>query len=117
MVFENIIPQQRAERTPGAVAVSGVEGEARMEAKNVGTSGLAKAALVLGIVGLLLSPFLYLSPLSIGAIICGALGMGRTGVGKMRGYRMAVAGLVLGFVGLASCLFFLILLVSLATRL
>jgi hypothetical protein len=79
--------------------------EARVEAKKVGTSCLAIAALVLGILGLLLSP------LSIPAIICGALGVGRTGEGKMGGHGIAVAGLVLGCISLAVWLIALIIMV------
>lgn len=60
----------------------------------IGTSGLATAALVLGILGF---PFVLLS---IGAIICGILGIKETGVGGKRGRSMAIAGLVLGCVAL-----------------
>jgi len=73
-----------------------------MEAKKLGTSGLAIAALVLGILGL------FLFPLSIPAIICGALGVSRTGEGKMGGHGMAVAGLVLGCISLGVWLLFYI---------
>jgi hypothetical protein len=78
----------------GVAGVRVRDKEAPMETKKVGTSGLAIAALVLGIVGLLMVP------LSIPAIICGALGVGRTGEGKKQGHGMAVAGLVLGCIDL-----------------
>ena len=90
----------------GVVAVSVGDKEAQMEAKKVGTSGLAIAALVLGILGLLMVP------LSIPAIICGALSVARTGEGKMQGHGMAVAGLVLGCIDLVFLLIALIVILS-----
>ncbi len=68
-----------------------------------GTSGLAIAALVLGILGFLVAP------LSIGAIICGVMGINRTGVGKMSGHGMAVAGLVLGCIAFVVWVYLLII--------
>jgi hypothetical protein len=38
--------------------------------------------------------------LSIGAIICGVLGINESGIGKKKGRGMAIAGLVLGCVAL-----------------
>jgi uncharacterized membrane protein YvbJ len=57
------------------------------------TSGLAIASLVLGIAGFLINP------LSILAIIFGAIAMSQTGRNpNLKGRGMAVAGLVLGIV-------------------
>ena len=57
------------------------------------TSGMAIAALVLGIVGF------FLNILGILAIIFGAIGMSQTGRNKNLGGRgMAIAGLVLGII-------------------
>jgi hypothetical protein len=56
-------------------------------------SGLAVASLVLGIVGV------FINPLSILAIIFGAIAMSQTGRNpNLKGRGMAVAGLVLGIV-------------------
>ena len=65
------------------------------------TSGMAVAALVLGIIGLLINI------LSILAIIFGAVGMNQTGKPGVKGRGMAVAGLVLGVVTLAFWIFWL----------
>jgi len=64
----------------------------------VGTSGVAIAALVLGLLGFPLGWFLGLVP--IGAIICGLVGIQETGIGKKGGRGMAIAGLALGCVTL-----------------
>ncbi len=69
----------------------------------VGTSGLAIASLVLGILGFLVGL------LSIGAIVCGILGINRTGVGKMGGRGMAIAGLILGCIAFVAWGSFLII--------
>lgn len=59
-----------------------------------GTNGLAIAALICGIVSLLVLPILF-GPL---AIIFGAIGMAQTKQRGERGYGMAVAGLVIGII-------------------
>ena len=58
------------------------------------TNGLAIAALVFGIVSLLILPILF-GPL---AVIFGAIGMSQTKQRGERGYGMAVAGLVMGII-------------------
>ncbi len=63
----------------------------------VGRSGMAIAALVLGILAFVPSIGMFCSP---GAIICGILGIRQTGVGKKRGRGLAIAGLVLGCIAL-----------------
>jgi len=61
------------------------------------TSGMAIAALVMGIVG-----FIFFGPLAILAIIFGAIGIGQTGKDPtLKGKGMAVAGLVLGIIAIA----------------
>jgi hypothetical protein len=60
------------------------------------TSGMAVAALVTGIVGF------FLSPLSVLAIIFGAVGISQCGKDPyLKGKGMAVAGLVLGIINIA----------------
>jgi uncharacterized membrane protein YvbJ len=57
------------------------------------TSGFAIAALVTGIVGF------FINPLSILAIIFGAIGLGQTSKDpNLKGRGMAIAGLVLGII-------------------
>jgi hypothetical protein len=65
------------------------------------TSGVGVAALVLGICGFVVCPFIC----SIVAIICGNLSLNeidRSG-GRIVGRDMAKAGLILGWVGVALC--------------
>jgi hypothetical protein len=59
-----------------------------------GGSGLAVAALVLGIVG-----FCFL-PCAIAAIVCGIIAITRASSGRATGKGMAIAGLVLGLLGI-----------------
>ncbi len=61
-------------------------------------SGFAVAALPLGIVGL---PLFMLAVPSILAVVFGILGIRQTGDGSRTGRGMAIAGLVLGLVGVA----------------
>lgn len=58
----------------------------------LGRSRLAIAAIVLGILGFLISP------LGIGAIICGIMGLKQTRFGKMKGHGIAITGIVMGCV-------------------
>ena len=61
------------------------------------TSGMAVAALVMGIVGLV-----FFGPVAILAIIFGAIGMGQTNKDpNLKGKGMAVAGLVMGIIAIA----------------
>src|SRR3954447_11900067 len=64
------------------------------------TSGLAVAALVLGIVGIL-GGWCTLAIPCILAVIFGHAGLNDTKNGAKQGRGMAIAGLVLGYVGLA----------------
>jgi hypothetical protein len=77
-----------------------------MNEKATGTSRVAIAALVCGIVGfiLLVVPILvkFGITITIAGFICGAIGISQTKGGKMRGRGMAIAGLVLGSLGLVS---------------
>ncbi len=60
------------------------------------TSGMAVAALIMGILG-----FLFFGLLSILAIIFGAIGISQTNKDpRLKGKGMAVAGLVLGIIGI-----------------
>jgi hypothetical protein len=72
------------------------------------TSGLAVAALVLGILALL---SFWLAPvgivLGVLAVLFGAMAMGRTKEGGQGGRGMAIAGLVTGIVGLVGALLML----------
>jgi uncharacterized membrane protein YvbJ len=58
------------------------------------TSGMAVAALVMGIVS-----FLLFGPLAILAIIFGAIGISQASKPNVKGKGMAVTGLILGIVG------------------
>jgi prepilin-type processing-associated H-X9-DG protein len=58
-----------------------------------GATGLAITSLILGIVGM------CVPLLSIGAIVCGAIGISKTRDPRSGGRGMAIAGLVLGCVG------------------
>ncbi len=61
------------------------------------TSGMAIAALIMGILG-----FLTFGPLAILAIIFGAIGIGQANKDpSLKGKGMAVAGLVLGIIAIA----------------
>jgi len=61
------------------------------------TSGMAIAALIMGIIG-----FLFFGLLSILAIIFGAIGLSQTGKDPtLKGRGMATAGLVLGIIAIA----------------
>jgi len=77
-----------------------------MNDKATGTSRVAIAALVCGIVGFILLVVPILGGLgitiTIAGFIFGAIGISQTKGGKMRGRGMAIAGLVLGSLGLAS---------------
>ena len=77
-----------------------------MNYKATGTSRVAIAALVCGIVGFILLVVPILGGLgitiTIAGFIFGAIGISQTKGGKMRGRGMAIAGLVLGSLGLAS---------------
>lgn len=65
------------------------------------TNPVAIAALVCGIVQFFLLPFVVLNILGAApAVICGAIGMRQTRARGERGRGMAIAGLVLGIVGL-----------------
>lgn len=63
---------------------------------------MAVAGLVLGIIGL------FLSFLSLLAIIFGAIGISQTGKPEIKGRGMAVAALVLGIVGAILWVFWII---------
>jgi uncharacterized membrane protein YvbJ len=68
------------------------------------TSGMAVAALVMGILG-----FLFFGLLSILAIIFGAIGINQTNKDpNVKGKGMAVAGLVLGIIGIVGGVIWLI---------
>jgi hypothetical protein len=67
------------------------------------TNTLAIVALVLGIVGI-----------SLGAVICGHISLGQIGRTGEQGRGMAIAGLVLGYIGLAITVLLILLLVGVA---
>jgi uncharacterized membrane protein YvbJ len=68
------------------------------------TSGMAVAALVMGILG-----FLFFGLLSILAIIFGGIGISQTNKDpSLKGRGMAVAGLVLGIIGIVGGIIWLI---------
>ena len=58
------------------------------------TNGLAIAGLIMGIAGM------CFVPLSLGAVICGALGLSKTKDPRVGGKGIALAGLILGCVGI-----------------
>lgn len=60
------------------------------------TSGAAVAALVFGIVGLLVGWCTFAIP-SIIAVFCGHAGIKETKNGQIAGHAMAMAGLILGY--------------------
>ncbi|MDQ3623625.1 MAG: DUF4190 domain-containing protein, partial [Verrucomicrobiota bacterium] len=62
------------------------------------TDGLAVASLVLGVLGLVVIPFIC----SLPAVICGHLSLGRIrrAAGALAGHGMAVAGLLTGYFGI-----------------
>ena len=66
--------------------------------------GLAIWALVLGLLSLLCCGLC-----SIPAIICGAIAIGRANRGEAGGKGMAIAGLVLGIVGVAAIIIYVVL--------
>jgi Domain of unknown function (DUF4190) len=73
------------------------------------TSGLAVASLVLGIVGLVLW-WLTFGVAALLAVVFGHVGLSQTRRGDRGGRGMAVAGLSMGYVGLAAALVFVIVL-------
>jgi hypothetical protein len=77
------------------------------------SSGLAVASLVLGIVGVFLSWFLFGIP-SILAVIFGHVGLSKANNGTGGGKGMAIAGLVTGYVIIG--IWLLILLLGVAFR-
>jgi uncharacterized membrane protein YvbJ len=80
----------KAEKAPARRAAPAAAEESR-------TSGMAIAALIMGIMA-----FIFFGPLAILAIIFGAIGISQTGKDpSLKGKGMAVAGLVLGIIGIA----------------
>lgn len=59
-------------------------------------NGIGNAALWMGILGLLIFPVVF----SVLAIIFGFIGVGRAGRGEATNKGVALAGLILGFIGL-----------------
>jgi hypothetical protein len=74
------------------------------------TAGLATAALVLGIIGLLGSVFLIGLPFAITAIVLGGVTIGR----RLPGRGMGIAGLVLGIIGTVGALLLIVAVITLA---
>jgi uncharacterized membrane protein YvbJ len=80
----------KAEKAPSRRAAPAATGETR-------TSGMAIAALVMGILS-----FVVFGPLAVLAIIFGVIGLNQTGKDPtLKGKGMAVAGLVMGIIGVA----------------
>lgn len=81
---------------PGMQLQPGMPGPLYLEPP---TSALAISSLILGIGGFIFLPFLS----SIAAVICGHLARNeiRNSQGQIRGGALALAGLVLGYVGIA----------------
>lgn len=83
----------------GSIMSGGGLPEAESGTAAGGTSGKATAALVLGIIGMLIVPVIC----STLAIIFGAMAMGDTSRNPQLGGRgQAIAGLVLGIIGLVA---------------
>jgi len=80
------------------------------------TSGLAIAALVCGLVQFFLGLFALNFVLAIPAIICGALGMRRTRERGEGGRGLAIAGLVLGILGIVWNVLYVVLLGYITAR-
>jgi hypothetical protein len=96
-------------RQPGAVAGWQQAPDGSWHKTGTGTSSKATAALVFGILGLVLCPFVC----SIVALVLGYQArreIDRSG-GAMGGRGNATAGLILGWVGIALCLVFIVLIV------
>jgi uncharacterized membrane protein YvbJ len=80
----------KAEKAPARRTAPAAAEESR-------TSGMAIAALIMGIVA-----FIFFGPLAILAIIFGAIGINQTNKDpNLKGKGMAVAGMVLGIIGIA----------------
>jgi Domain of unknown function (DUF4190) len=76
------------------------------------TSGLAIAALVCGILGLV-----TLGVASIAAVVCGHLAWRETSTGERAGHGMTIAGLVLGYLPIVGwVVFWLVVLLSLSLQ-
>ncbi|GLW34659.1 DUF4190 domain-containing protein [Actinoplanes regularis] len=71
-------------------------------------SGWAVAALVLGIVSVL-GGFCLLAIPCIGAVVCGHVGLADTRPGTNGGRSMAIAGLIMGYLGLLLALLLLLI--------
>lgn len=67
------------------------------------TSGIAIAAMLLGIVSLL-GGFVLFGVTAIAAVVCGHLGLRDTTSGYKDGRGMAIAGLILGYLSLLAAL-------------
>lgn len=68
-------------------------------------SGACVASLVLGVVSLVFFPFGYLAFVAgAAAVVFGIIGVGRANKGTVSGRGLAVAGMVLGAVGLVFAL-------------
>lgn len=86
---------------PPGYPVAGAYGWPRPGYPTAGTNGLAVASLVLAIAG-----FLGLFVVgSVAAVICGHIAINQTARRPQRGRGLAVAGLVLGYLGLVFAVF------------
>lgn len=93
--------QQPGPSTWGALASDGSGGSGGPGATGPARNGMGTAALVLGVLGLLTSPFLGGVVLGVPALVLGVLGVRRARRGEATNGGTARAGAVLGVLGLA----------------
>jgi hypothetical protein len=80
-----------------------------MKDQQAKTAGMARASLVLGILGFIFGPLT-----AIPAVICGHMARSkiRESAGTLTGKGLALAGLIIGYIAIALCILFIILSIS-----